>query len=159
MPGDHQARPFTLLDHICSPSVLEELIKSAEEGHEGAQYYVGAMLFDGMCGEMDEAEGLIWILQAAERGLIDAQHDYGRLSLESATTQEQRYRALYWLGAAAGQGDALSALTLARMHEAGLHGLDQNICLALDWYAAGEALGNDDLIDHAQSLRATSPDC
>ncbi|MBV6657431.1 MAG: sel1 repeat family protein, partial [Devosiaceae bacterium] len=118
VPETGGSQSFSMLDHICSASVQEQLIEYAEDGHEGAQYYVGALLFDGICGELDEAQGLAWILAAAERGLIDAQHDYGRLSLVNASTQDQRFEALYWLGAAAGQGDALSALALAHLHEA-----------------------------------------
>lgn len=159
VPGNGDGRPFSMMDHICSASVQAALLESAQSGHEGAQYYVGAMLFDGICGDMDEAAGLAWMLQAAERGLVDAQHDYGRLSLVSATTDREREEALYWLGAAAGEGDALSALALAHLHETGMHGLDRNICLALDWYAAGEALGNADFADHARGLKAQEPSC
>lgn len=157
--GALQDRPMNMLDHVCSASVQEALLASAESGHEGAQYYVGAMLFDGVCGELDEAAGLAWILKAAERGIVDAQHDYGRLFLAVAETDDQRYEALYWLGAAAGRGDALSALALAHLHETGMHRVRRDFCLALDWYAAGEALGNDDMADHADLLRSSHPEC
>lgn len=40
-----------------------------------------------------------------------------------------------------------------------MHGLDRNICLALERYAAGEALGNADFADHARGLKAQEPSC
>jgi TPR repeat protein len=155
--GDAETR-LGNLDPICNPSAQRALRTMAEDGDEDAQYYIATLLFGGICGERDEGAALVWMLGAARRGLVDAQHDYGRLMLAKATSDQERAEALYWLGAAAGQGDALSALVLGRLHETGMHGVEANACLALDWYHAGEALGSTDLVAHAERL-SSSHDC
>lgn len=46
--------------------------KAAEQGHEGAQFNLGLILYSGDGIAKNEAEAVRWFRKAAEAGLADA---------------------------------------------------------------------------------------
>ena len=139
-------------DASASASGMAWLTRAAEAGHPAAAHYVGAMHIGGP--DWMKAQHYLGI--AARAGHMVAQHDLGILILVRARSLDDREQGLYWMGAAAGQGDGFSAAAIGMIHERGMHGVQRDECLALDWYESAEALGFWDLHDHHEALRAQS---
>ena len=139
-------------------SALVWLTRAAEAGHPNAAHFLGSMHLGAAQKRQDWYKAQYFLGIAARAGHVAAQHDLGVLILLQARGNDDRDLGLYWMGAAAGQGDGFSAAAIGMIHERGLHGVQSDRCLALDWYAAAEELGFRDLLDHHRSLRMRSRD-
>lgn len=115
------------------------LTSAANESHLGAIVSLAIVYHTGELVPADHAKAIGYYRQAAEADLVDAQHTLGVLLVASGKP-EQREEGLYWLGAAATQGDGVSAAFLGMLHDKGLHGVAVDHCAALDWYEAGVLL-------------------
>lgn len=115
------------------------LTSAANERHMGAIVSLAMVYHTGELVPADHAKAIGYYRQAAEADLVDAQHTLGVLLVASGKP-EQREEGLYWLGAAATQGDGVSAAFLGMLHDKGLHGVTVDHCAALDWYEAGVLL-------------------
>ena len=54
-------------------TALKELRPLAEQGHAGAQYFIGYMYYKGQGVDQDGAEAVKWLRKAAEQGDVKAQ--------------------------------------------------------------------------------------
>lgn len=133
------AHAIVQLECGTSPELLAQglnwLDGAIEQGHLGASVSLALLYHFGGAVEPDLEQAITFYRQAAEGGVVDAQHTLGVL-LVSDGDQDHRDEGLYWLGAAAGQGDGVSAAFVGMLHAKGLHGVESNSCLALDWYEA-----------------------
>lgn len=55
-------------------------VKSAEQGHAEAQYFLGLIYIIGKCVDKDKKEALKWFRKAAEQGHAKAKEDLRILS-------------------------------------------------------------------------------
>ncbi|MEM9128695.1 MAG: tetratricopeptide repeat protein [Pseudomonadota bacterium] len=133
---------------------IEYLSRAASLGHTRAAYLLGEVYFTDQDGFADRQLAAQFFRQAGERGHHHASHRLGLLILTEATSSTERLEGLSWLGAAASYGHSLSAASIAMIHERGMYGVDTDICWALDWYHAAEAMGLDYLRDHRSDLEA-----
>ncbi|MEM7023107.1 MAG: tetratricopeptide repeat protein [Pseudomonadota bacterium] len=122
-------------------AALEGLAHAAERGDPEAAYLMGRLHASGTHTAKDPARAEAFLRRAAEHDHVEAQHHLGLLLLGDNETDDRVNEGLAWLGAAASQGDALSAVVLGVLHERGIHGVRRNTCLAVYWYEAGEELG------------------
>jgi hypothetical protein len=113
--------------------------QSAENGVADAQYQVAQMLLycDGVSG--NPIEGMQWLEKAAVQGHAAAARDLGLYLLDGAFGRSRDTGlAVRFLEQAAGDGDALSMLTLGYLYVAG-YGPSRNLQAAAYWFdqAAG----------------------
>ena len=115
------------------------LLRSAEQGHVDAIMLL-ATLYEGYeIISADEALAIHYYRVAAHMDIVEAQNRLGVL-LVSQKTPNALNEGLLWLGAAAAQGDGVAAAFLGVMHANGFHGLEQDGCLALDWFEVGRMM-------------------
>ena len=132
-----------------------ELLKNAADlGASGAQFELGSRLLLGHGVTEDPAKGLDYLEAAAQAGHLDAQHFLGLLVLDRSDTEMERDEGLFWLGSAASQGSANSARAISLLFGRGMHGVDQDSCLADLWYEAWQLL--EGLADDAAAPPPTS---
>ncbi|MEM9900208.1 MAG: tetratricopeptide repeat protein [Pseudomonadota bacterium] len=127
---------------------------ASAQGHVDAAVLVGALLDDGVVFPPDRIRAAKHYGRAAEAGHPAAQHRLGMLLVTGDAGAQDTELGMYWLGAAANHGDAIAAAALGLMHARGLHGVEQDVCLALDWYEASELL---DVPFSVQALREELP--
>ena len=77
----------------------------AEQGHAGAQYYVGVMYASGEDVPRDYAEAMRWYRRAADQGYDWAQNNIGLMYLTGQGVARDNGEALAWFRRAAGQGN------------------------------------------------------
>lgn len=148
-----------LVDGVCGrgPSTVAAgiawLERAAAQGDVDAAARLGLLHDLGETGARDEASALHFYRRAAEAGHVAAQHRLGILLVHKGGLAA-REEGLYWLGSAASAGDGAAAAALGLMHARGLHGVQRNACLALDWYEASDLLGAPFPLD---GLRAELP--
>ncbi|MEM1129209.1 MAG: tetratricopeptide repeat protein [Pseudomonadota bacterium] len=135
-----------LVDGPCGgdrPAVLEGvrwLEKASDLGHAKAALRLGAMYDFGEGISSDPDRAALHYGRAANAGMMEAQHRYGMILVSGGDAAKQA-EGLFWLGAAANQGDSLAAAAVGLMHARGLHGIVRDGCLALLWFDASEEMG------------------
>jgi TPR repeat protein len=157
--GDAQAQ-FNLSQRLDQPhcslaeqaKALELLHHAAFQNHPDASYLLGVRYIVGLGVSEDPALGLSYLVNAAEAGHLNAQFQFAMIRLETAHTSDHRDQALYWLGAAASQGDAKAALALGHIYAGGLHGITRETCWAMDWFDAAEMIAQDARVDLSDLL-------
>ena len=86
--------------------------RAADSGDARGMHAYGMYLFDGVGGPRDRAEALIWLLRAAERGLVDSQYNVARLyetGDEAIAADPAQALKWYLIAGRAGDGDAQAA--------------------------------------------------
>lgn len=159
--GDAQAQ-FRLSQRLDQPQcsianqaqALDLLRRAAEQNHPEAAFLLGARYVVGLGVAEDLATGLSYLAIAADAGHLEAQFQYAMIRLESAHTDVHRDEALYWLGAAASQGDPKAALTLGHIYAGGLHGIGRHTCWASDWFDVAMLLAQDARVDVSELIPA-----
>lgn len=127
---------------------------SAAAGDGEAAYMLGKMYVHGIHVDPDLDLATRFWRMAAKSGHSVAQHDFAMLLLtEGFPTTDRIEEALYWLGTSASSGNALSAVVLGRIYEAGWYNVAQDLCLALNWYEAGELMGMPAPEEHLEQIR------
>lgn len=117
------------------------LISAADQGHIGAAASLGRLFETGKTVPRSYPKALHYYRQSAEGGSVMAQHRLGMLLMVGAGGgAPDTAMGLYWLGAAASQGDGVSAAAIGLFHARGLHGIAPDTCVALDWFEASELL-------------------
>ncbi|MEM9247736.1 MAG: tetratricopeptide repeat protein [Pseudomonadota bacterium] len=135
-----------LVDGFCGSGhdALAEGIRlleaASEQGHTDAAILVGALLEEGVGGAPDRHRARRHYGRAADAGYRSAQHRLGMLLITGEGGAQNIELGIYWLGAAAGQGDGLAAAALGVMHARGIHGVNHDVCVALDWFEASVLL-------------------
>jgi hypothetical protein len=85
-------------------AALRELGPLAEQGHTGAQYFLGDLYFYGHGVPQDYAEAAHWFRKAAEQGDAGAQSQIGFLYVVGRGVSQDYMQAHMWLNLAATQG-------------------------------------------------------
>jgi len=79
----------------------------------------GMQLYEGDGGAANQAEGLIWLLRAAERGLTDSQYNVARIYETGAEgVAKNPTEALKWYMIAARGGDSEAQAAVTRLRPA-----------------------------------------
>ena len=112
------------------------LLKSAvSKGHIEAAVSLGDIYADKSLSDLyDIGEAQKYLLFAANNNHVLAQHILGIILIRGDLGIDKRSQGLYWLGVAASERHALSALTVGHLYEYGKYGIAQDPCLARDWY-------------------------
>lgn len=134
--------------------MLQGLKCQAVDGDAEAAYMLGKMYAHGIHVEEDTDLATRFWRMAAKRGHPAAQHDFAMHLLTSGhPTSDRVEEALYWLGTSASSGNAMSAIVLGRLYETGRYNVEPDLCMAANWYEAGEILGMDMPADHLDLIR------
>ena len=106
-------------------TALKELRPLAEQGHAGAQYFVGYMYYKGQGVDQDGEEAVKWLRKAAEQGDVKAQLRLGMMYRLGLTVPKNYAEAEKWLRKATEQGDAKARYNLGLMYYRG-EGVDKD---------------------------------
>lgn len=104
-------------------------LKSARIGVPEAQYEVGLMYANGIGVERDFEQALVWIRQAADKGLAVAQYLLATRYAGGVGIDRDDYQAVLWYLKAAEQGHAKALFRLGKLYTAPLPEL-ANSCYA-----------------------------
>ena len=85
-------------------TALKEWKPLADQGHAGAQVFLGVMYANGEGVPEDDAEAVRWYRLAADQGLADAQVFLGMMYANGEGVPEDDAEAARWLRLAADQG-------------------------------------------------------
>lgn len=112
-------------------AAYRELLPLAEQGHPGAQYYIGQLYAQGEAGlSQDMQEAFQWYLKAAEQNHPMAQYTIGTMFKYGFLGPDGPIEQQYWYLRAAEQGVTEAQLRLAEYYsEAG-----QDFQSAYYWY-------------------------
>jgi TPR repeat protein len=114
-------------------TALKELRPLAEQGHAGAQFYLGVMYENGRGVPQDYKEAAKWFHKAAEQGDADAQNNLGVMYAEGQGVPQDYTEAAKWFRKAAEQGYAGAQNNLGVMYDKG-QGVPQDYKEAAKWY-------------------------
>ncbi len=106
-------------------TALKELRPLAEQGHAGAQYFIGYMYYKGQGVDQDGEEAVKWLRKAAEQGDVKAQLRLGMMFRLGLSVAKNYAKAEKWLRMATEQGDAKARYNLGLMYYRG-EGVDQD---------------------------------
>ena len=121
-------------------TALKELLPLAEQGHAGAQYFIGYMYYKGQGVDQDGEEAVKWFRQAAEQGDVKSQVRLGVMYRLGLTVSKNYKEAKKWLRMAAEQEDTKAQYNLALMYFGG-EGMQQDNSEAVKWYRKAADLG------------------
>ena len=121
-------------------TALKELRPLAEQGHAGAQYFIGYMYYKGQGVNQDGEEAVKWFRMAAEQGDVKSQVRLGVMYRLSLTVSKNYKEAEKWLRMAAEQEDTKAQYNLALMYFNG-EGVQQDNTEAVKWYRKAADLG------------------
>lgn len=107
--------------------------KVAEQGHAGAQHFLGCSYYHGDGVPQDKMEAVKLFRKAAEQGHADAQWFLGYCYYQDKDVPQDKKEAVKWFRMAAEQGHALAQRNMGYFYE---HGkvVPRNIKVALEWY-------------------------
>jgi len=101
-------------DNKIKPSEVNEwLLKSAQNGHVEAQYYLGRNIFRGQGCQIEKQKGIDWIVYAAEQGHPKSAKLVHKLLTQHNNLNNTDKPAVYWLQQSAEGGNADSQLDYA----------------------------------------------
>lgn len=127
---DEGLRAFNDKNH---PAALRSFRAEADQGHAGAQYYLGRMYLLGEGVSADYKRAAAYFLAAATAGNTDAQFYLGTLHYLGEGVSKDYSKALLWYRRAAAQGDRAAQYSLGIMHAAG-EGVPKSTVQALMWF-------------------------
>lgn len=127
---DEGVRAFNSKNHAAA---LQLFRAEADQGHAGAQYYLGQMYLLGEGVAADYEQAAKFFLAAATSGNVDAQFYLGTLYYLGEGVSKDYAKALLWYRRAAEQGDSAAQYSLGVMH-AGGEGVPKNTVQALMWF-------------------------
>jgi WD40 repeat protein/TPR repeat protein len=114
--------------------------KAAEQGHSGAQFFLGLSYHEGSGVIKDEAEAVKWIYRAGAQGHADAQLLLGKLFLTGTGVPQSATEAATWFRKAADQGNPEAQCNLGICYSTGL-GIVKDNNEALKWLKSAAAQG------------------
>ena len=114
-------------------SAYEDLRKAADEGHAGAQYYLGHLYRRGRGVERDHVKAVQWYRMAADQGHANAQYRLGVMYQEQQGVKRDYAEAARWYRKAADQDHALAQYNLGMLFKNG-RGVQQNNVEAYMWF-------------------------
>ena len=133
---------------------VAHLVEALALGQSEAAFFLARIYEDRGMAEFNPVKSRQYYGIAAEGGHADAQHALGMMLLRGDGGPEEPDLGAYWLGSAASEGHAFSALIMGWVHERGHYGWDADGCLARDWYEASFLLGLEDARQHVSRIDA-----
>jgi hypothetical protein len=137
-----------------------KLMKSAQMGHSGAQYYV-ARRYDSTVGDMDESvvkddtKAAIWYRRAALQGFVFAQNRLGDLYKLGRGIEQNYELAASWYQKAATQWDAEAFNNLGLLYANG-HGVPLDLVQAIKYLSLAKLGRRKDLGSALTSIENTA---
>ena len=120
---------------------VEWFRKATEQGHAGAQNYLGNCYYNGLGVPKDYSEAVKWYRKAAEQGYMDAQNNLGSCYYIGWGVTKDYSEAVKWYRKAAEQGDATGQYNLGDCYYEG-QGVSQDYSEAVKWYRKAAEQGN-----------------
>ena len=114
-------------------AALRQFRALAEEGHAGAQFYLGLMYDNGEGLPENAHQAVLWYHKAAEQGYADAQNNLGVMYEKGEGVPKDAIQAVFWYRKAAEQGFAIAQYSLGRMYANGW-GIRKDYSQAVFWY-------------------------
>ena len=114
----------------------------AEQGDVLAQYYLGAMYYQGQGLTHDYRKAAVWLTKAANQGHLDAQYQLGRMYYIGRGFSRDRAKAAVWYRKAAEQGNAGAQSDLGAMYLYG-EGVRKDFKQAAKWYRKAAEQGSE----------------
>ena len=114
-------------------AALRQFRALAEEGHAGAQFYLGLMYNNGEGVSEDDREAAFWYRKAAEQGDAFAQNNLGVMYEKGEGVPKDAVQAVFWYRKAAEQGDAFAQNNLGVMYLNGW-GVPRDYNQAVSWF-------------------------
>jgi TPR repeat protein len=113
---------------------------AAENGNHEAQQRMFCILARG--SEKDEAEGVTWLLKAAEQGYASSQNILGGCYLNGEHVNQNNTEAMKWFRKAAEQGDGFGQYNFGMCFLSGC-GVERDTAEAIRWFrkAAEQEVG------------------
>ena len=124
-------------------TALKEWKPLADQGHAGAQFFLGLMYGNGEGVVEDDAEAVRWYRLAADQGGADAQLNLGLMYAIGEGVVEDDAEAVRWYRLAADQGDAYAQHNLGWMYAIGEGVLQDNVTAHM-WFNIAGANGAED---------------
>ena len=128
---------------------------AAEQGHAGAQFFLGQMYNSGKGVAEDAVEAVRWYRLAAEQGLAAAQGNLGLMYDSGKGVAEDAVEAVRWYRLAAEQGHAGAQFLLGRMYDNG-EGVPEDDVEAYAWMSVVAAQGNAVAQKYRKRCRSTA---
>ena len=113
---------------------------AADQGDLPSTYYIGRLLIDGKGIRQDVQQGVIYMLDAANRNFAQAQCDMGDLYAEGIGVRKDQEQAATWYQVAAWNNSVKGMWQLANCYTYG-NGIRQDYDQALFWFAEASANG------------------
>jgi TPR repeat protein len=122
---------------------IGELINSAENGSDLAQFELGIRYKSGFGTEQDSQKSLEWFTKAAEQGNPGAQYFLGEIYDKGQGVEVDKRAAFYWYSQAAEMGNENAQQSLAIFYLDGTGGASKSLSEAFRWFdkAAHQGLG------------------
>lgn len=130
-------------------TAYRELLPLAEQGHAGAQFYLGEMYADVSNLFGDYAEAMKWTRLAAEQGHAGAQFNLGSMYAAGKGVTRDYTEAARWYRLAAEQGLIFAQSVLGGMYHEG-RGVPQDYAKALKWYRLAVEHENSDVSQYEE---------
>ncbi len=115
----------------------------ASAGEVSAQDLLGALYACGELGYVDYRRAVKWYRKAAEAGGRGAQYDLGLMYIHGEGVRKDLTTGLAWLKLSAKNGSIDAEELLGQIYENGAFGVRKNSRIAIRWYEAAVAHGND----------------
>ena len=126
-----------------SGAAMQLLRPLADQGDAPAQIGLGWMYRDGRGVAQDNAQALMWLRKAADRGdgYAQAQNDLGSMYYLGQGVAQDYAQALAWVRKAVGQGNSDAQCNLGTMYYLG-RGVAQDYAQAVAWYRKAAEQGS-----------------
>ncbi len=121
-------------------TALREFRPLAEQGHAGAQFYLGFMYKNGDGVPQDYKEALKWYNLSVEQGYAEAQANLGVMYAQGQVVEEDSEKAAELFRLAAEQGHATAQSLLGQSYSMGW-GIEKNKNLAHMWFNVAASNG------------------
>ena len=123
------------------PTAISSFEKAAEQGHAGAQYYLGYMYQYGQGVSQDYTKAMEWYRKAAEQGDAAAQCNLGYMYGNGQGVTQNYSEAVIWFQKAAEQGNSGAQYNLGVMYQDGI-GVSQDYTKAMELYRKAAEQGD-----------------
>ncbi len=121
-------------------TALKKFLPLAEQGHGGAQNYLGELYAEGKGVPQDYTEAMKWYRLAAAQGDAAAQYFLGVRYAEGTGVPQDFQEAVRWFREAADQGNAAARNNLGQMYYQG-RGVQQDYVQAYMWVSLAAVQG------------------
>lgn len=120
-------------DHGAHNAGFKWIRRAAEQGHAGAQYFIGAELATGENLRKNPREAARWYLQAARQGHSEAQYNLALMYWAGDGVVRSPATSHQWMEKSAKSGDLLALRALAEAYQTGQLGYRRNQVHARYW--------------------------